>query len=398
MDARWGVGLTHLEKDDVPEFIPFSRPTIEQEEIDEVVAALRSGWPATGPKVLEFEAAFSEYLEGRYCVAVNSGTAALHVALLALGIGPGHEVITSPITFIATVNVILFAGATPVLVDVENDSLNMNPRLIERAVTSNTRAVLPVHFSGLPCDMDSVMSIADDNGLAVVEDAAHAIGSEYKRRRIGTIGDVTCFSFHPTKTITTGEGGMLVTASHEVAQKARLLRFHGMDREAWKRFTSAGSPLYDVAFPGLKYNMMDLQAAIGLHQLTKLDRFIERRLALVDLYFAELDSVRALRLPPRGSEVSNHAWHIFPILVRTEELGVPRDTVVEELRKLNVGVGIHFTAVHSYSYYRFLDNGELSNADYASERIMSLPLYPTMSDSDLLYVARALKKIIARFS
>ncbi|HOP40978.1 MAG TPA: DegT/DnrJ/EryC1/StrS family aminotransferase, partial [Geobacteraceae bacterium] len=276
------------------EFLPFSIPTIEEEEIREVVDSLQSGWITTGPKVKRFEEEFKAYVGAPYAVPLSSATAGLHLALLAMGVGPGDEVITTPMTFAATVNVILHAGATPVLADIEPGTLNIDVQAVRRKVTERTKVIVPVHFAGLPCDMDPLFALADEFGIKVMEDAAHAVGTEYKGTRIGSFDTVSVFSFHPIKNITTGEGGMVCTRDEKLAEEVSLLKFHGMSREAWKRYSSQGTPNYDIVLPGFKFNMMDIQASLGIHQLRKLDRFIEKRTEIAEYYnaaFAEVDEI-----------------------------------------------------------------------------------------------------------
>jgi dTDP-4-amino-4,6-dideoxygalactose transaminase len=280
-------------------FLPFARPALGEEEIAEVVDTLRSGWITTGPKVERFTAAFAEYVEGRFAVPVSSATAGLHVALLALGVGPGDEVITTPLTFVATLNTIVQCGAVPVLADIDAATLNVRVEEISKRVTAKTKVIVPVHYVGQPADLDPILELAAGRGIAVLEDAAHAVGSEYKGRKIGSFPTTSVFSFHPNKNITTGEGGMVVTDDEAVFEKASLLKFHGMDREAWKRFAKSGSPRYDVALPGFKYNMMDIQAALGIHQLPRLPGFIAERARLAARYDRLLSGVAGLILPQR---------------------------------------------------------------------------------------------------
>jgi dTDP-4-amino-4,6-dideoxygalactose transaminase len=381
------------------EFLPFSRPVIEEDEINEVVDSLRSGWITTGPKVKLFEDSFRAYTGAPYAVALNSATAGLHVALLALGIGPGDEVITTPMTFAATVNMIVQVGALPVLADIEPGTLNINAAEIRRKITERTKAVIPVHFAGQPCDMDKIFSMAGEFGLKVIEDAAHAVGTEYKGKKIGSLDGISVFSFHPIKNITTGEGGMACTGDERLAEEMALLKFHGMSKEAWKRYSAQGTPNYDIVLPGFKYNMLDIQAAIGIHQLRKLDAFIERRREIAEFYnraFAEMDEIAVPEAVPYDSR---HAWHLYTPLIRTEKLAIDRDAFMAELKKENIGTGLHFKAIHHHPYYREslkIPAGELPIADYASDRILSLPLFPLMTMDDARDVVEALKRVIVR--
>ncbi|HEY6873126.1 MAG TPA: DegT/DnrJ/EryC1/StrS aminotransferase family protein, partial [Geobacteraceae bacterium] len=307
------------------EFLPFSTPTIEDDEINEVVDSLRSGWITTGPKVKRFEEAFRAYVGASYAVPLSSATAGEHLALLALKIQPGDEIITTPMTFASTVSMCVLCGAKPVLVDIEPGTLNIDAGKIREKITGRTRAVIPVHFAGQPCDMDPILALAKDHNLAVIEDAAHAAGTEYKGQRIGSLDTISIFSFHPNKNITTGEGGMVCTRDEALAEEISLLKFHGMNREAWRRFSAQGNPSYDIMLPGFKYNMMDIQAAIGIHQLPRLDGFIDRRREIAEFYNRELADVAELALPTYAPYAQRHAWHLYTPLVRIERLSIDRD-------------------------------------------------------------------------
>jgi len=380
-------------------FLPFARPSIGEAEIAEVADSLRSGWITTGPKTERFAEQFREYVGGRFAAPLSSATAGLHVALLAHGIGPGDEVITTPMTFAATLNVIVLVGATPVLADIDRATLNVRVEEIERKITDRTRAVIPVHYVGQPCDMDPILALAAGRGLAVIEDAAHAIGTEYKGRRIGSFPTTSVFSFHPNKNITTGEGGMVVTNDEQVFETVSLLKFHGMDRNAWKRFAKAGSPRYDIALPGYKYNMMDIQAAIGLHQLGKLDGFIEKRAAMAAAYDRDLAGAPLL-LPKRVPWPSRHAWHLYAPLVDLERLTIDRDRFMAELKERNIGCGLHYCAAHEFSYYhdRFgWEPMDYPEAHFVSERIVSLPLFPDMTEAERGDVVEAVFDIAKKF-
>jgi dTDP-4-amino-4,6-dideoxygalactose transaminase len=381
-------------------FLPFARPALGEEEIAEVVDTLRSGWITTGPKVERFTAAFAEYVGGRYAVPVSSATAGLHVALLALGVGPGDEVITTPMTFVATLNTIVHCGAVPVLVDIDAATLNIRVEEIAGKITSKTKAIVPVHYVGQPVDLDPILELAASRGIAVLEDAAHAVGSEYKGRKIGSFPTTSVFSFHPNKNITTGEGGMVVTDDEEVFEKASLLKFHGMDREAWKRFARSGSPRYDVAVPGYKYNMMDIQAALGLHQLPRLDGFIAQRSRLASRYDEKLTGTPGLILPQRVAYPVRHAWHLYAPLVDVDRLTITRDRFMEELKKRNIGTGLHYSAAHEFSYYasRFGWKPEdYPEAHFVSERIVSLPFFPELSEEDQEDAVEAVRAVLREF-
>ena len=379
-------------------FLPFSTPTIEDAEINEVVDSLKSGWITTGPKVKRFEENFRVYVGAPFAVPLSSATAGLHLTLLALKITEGDEIITTPMTFASTVSMIVLCGGTPVLVDTEPGTLNIDAALIRQKITPRTRAIIPVHFAGQSCDMDPLFALAKEFNLKIIEDAAHAAGTEYKGKRIGSLDSISIFSFHPNKNITTGEGGMVCTADESLAEEISLLKFHGMSREAWKRFAASGTPNYDILLPGFKYNMMDIQAAIGIHQLPKLDGFIDLRTTIAEFYNRELADVEELALPPYAPYQQRHAWHLYTPLIRIEKLTIDRDRFMEELKKHNIGSGLHYKAIHHHAWYREnmpVADSELPNASYASERILSLPLFPKMSMDDARDVVEAVKAVIA---
>jgi dTDP-4-amino-4,6-dideoxygalactose transaminase len=379
------------------EFMPFSPPLIGDDEIREVVDTLRSGWITTGKKTKRFEAEFASYVGARGALALNSGTASLHIAVAAAGVGPGDEVIVPSMTFCATANVVEFVGARPVLVDVEPDTLNIDPEAFEKAITPRTRAVIPVHYAGHPAEMDAIEDIADRYGLLIIEDAAHALPASFKGRAIGSGETPTCFSFHPTKNLTTIEGGML-TADPEFLDRARVFSFHGMSREGLTRYDKAGSWRYDVLEPGLKYNMTDVQASIGLWQLSKLEVFQHRRRETVAAYrsaFAEND---ALEMPAERSTV-NHAWHLFPLRLRSNVLRIDRDRFIEELKVRNIGTSVHYTPVHMFKYYQnkygYAPNDfPIAAGNY--RRILSLSTSPKMSPADANDVIQAVLDVVER--
>jgi UDP-4-amino-4-deoxy-L-arabinose-oxoglutarate aminotransferase len=374
--------------------LPLSRPSLGEEEIREVLDVIRSGWITSGPRVKRFEEEFSRYVGARHAVAVNSCTAALHVALLAHGMGPGDEVVTSSMTWSATVNMIEVAGAKPVFADVDRETLQITPETVAAALTERTRAILPVHFAGQACDLDRLVAIATNRNLTIIQDAAHAVGTEFRGRRIGGGGVTACFSFHPIKNITTGEGGMITTDSDELAEKLRLLRFHGVNRDAWSRYGKVDSPRYETVTPGWKYNLTDLQAALGIHQLAKLDSFIERRTRLADLYHAQLAEIDGVKPLGRASGTSRHAWHLFVVTIEPGRFGCDRDRFMQLMAQQGVGTGLHFTAVHLHSYYRSrygYGSGNLPNTEWASDRVVSLPLFPGMNDSDVSRVCEAIR-------
>lgn len=367
------------------EFLPFSKPTIDQNAIDEVVACLQSGWITTGPRVAQFTENLKEYLDSPFVLPLLSATAGLHLTLLAMDIQPGDEVITTPLTFAATLNTIVLAGAKPVLVDIDPNTLNMDLNQVEDVVTKKTRIIMPVHFAGLPMEMNTLYHIANMYNLRVIEDAAHAIGTEFDGKRIGSFGDTQVFSFHPNKNMTTGEGGCITTRDQVLAKRIGLLRFHGMDREAWNRFGKSGNQDYEIVIPGYKYNMMDIQAALGLHQLKQLDNFIARRKELADRYQEALADWPQWKLPSSPVYPHKHAWHLYTPLINEQASNMNRDEFMLRMKEKNVGTGLHYRAVHLYPYYRDqfgFKHGDFPYAEDAGNRIVSLPLFPAMTDAD----------------
>jgi dTDP-4-amino-4,6-dideoxygalactose transaminase len=364
-----------------------------------VLETLRSGWLTTGPRTKAFEKDLAAYTGATHCVAVNSCTAALHLALEAIGVAEGDEVITSPITFASTANVIVHRGARPVFVDVEPDTLNIDVAAMAAAVTPRTKALIPVDFAGHPADLDEIMALGSRHGLPVIEDAAHAIGADYKGRRIGGVADMTCFSFYATKNITCGEGGALTTSRQEWADRIAVMALHGISRDAWKRYGTDGYRHWDIVAPGYKYNMFDLQAALVRSQFDKMEAFHQRRVALK----SRLDDLRDI--PEIGFPAERpwvrHAYHLYPIVVRTEMLSADRDTIMNAIQAENIGIGIHFRAVHLHPYYADtfgFRRGMFPNAEYYSDRTISLPLYPKMTDSDADEVVEAVRKVIRHYS
>jgi dTDP-4-amino-4,6-dideoxygalactose transaminase len=381
------------------EFLPLSRPAIGEEEIAEVVDCLRSGWITTGPRTLRFEEEFARASGARHAIALSSATAGFHLAFQALGIGPGDEVITPSLTFVAIANMIVMAGATPIFIDVDPHTLNVDPRRVEEAITARTRAIVPVHYAGLPCDLEPLHELARKHGISIIEDAAHAVGASYRGRPIGGLSDLTIFSFHPLKNLTTAEGGMITTSSDRLAEQLRLLRFHGMDRDAWKRYGPHGTPGYEVLQPGYKYNMTDLQASLGLHQLRKLERMNAARAAHAAAYQSALANIPEVELPATsGGYAARHVWHLFVPRLHLDRLSISRDELMRRLREENIGTGLHFKAVHLHPYYREhypQPEGALLHTEIASERILSLPLFPQMHPGDVEDVAAALKRTLA---
>jgi len=367
-------------------FLPFSKPMISQAAIDEVVACLQSGWLTTGPRVQQFTEDLKTYFNAPQVLTVMSATAGLHMTLLAMDLEEGDEVITTPLTFAATLNAIVLAGLKPVLVDIDPQTFNMDLNQLSQVLTPRTRVILPVHFAGLPIDLDVLYEFADQYQLRVLEDAAHAIGSEYKGKRIGSFGDTQVFSFHPNKNITTGEGGCVVTRDEKIADQIARLRFHGMDRSAFNRYGKNGSQDYEIVLPGYKSNMTDIQAALGIHQLKELNRFIERRTELATRYQEALSDWPQWTLPKEPHYMHKHSWHIYTPLINEEAAGMNRDDFMRLMKEKNIGTGLHYRAVHLYPYYRHafqFKRGQFPQAESICERIVSLPLFPSMTDAEL---------------
>jgi dTDP-4-amino-4,6-dideoxygalactose transaminase len=377
------------------DYLVFGAPGIGQDEIDEVVSTLRSGWLGTGPRVGRFEEAFGRYTGATHAVAVNSCTAALHLSLLVAGVGPGTEVITTPMTFVATLNAIMHVGARPVLVDCDRETGLIDPDRIADAVTPRTRALLPVHFHGRPCSMDEILDIARARDLVVIEDAAHAIEAKHRGRSVGTIGDLTCFSFYVTKNITTAEGGMVTTEREDLADRIKVLALHGMSRDAWKRYSDTGYRHYEVVVPGFKYNLTDLHAAIGLRQLPYIEEWLLRREAIWQRYdeaFADLPVGR----PAPASDDIRHARHLYALLIDRNHCGFDRDTFMDGMHARNIGTGVHYIAAHLHAFYRDAlgySPRDLPNASWISERTVSIPLSAHLTDEDVEDVIAAVRHV-----
>lgn len=376
-------------------FLPFHRASIGQEEMDAVVGVLRSGWLTTGQCAKQFEANFAGYTGAKHAIAVSSCTAALHLALDAIGLSEGDEVILPTMTFAASGEVVLYFRARPVLLDSAPSSFHMDPSLIEAAITPRTKAILPVHYSGYAHGLDSILEIARRHGLKVVEDAAHAFPSRYHGKTIGTLGDITCFSFYATKTITTGEGGMITTENPDLAGRMRLLSLHGISHDAWKRYSSEGSWRYDIEAVGYKYNLTDLQAAIGIAQLRKCEALRAQRAALAARYTQELSSLDVFSTPAVPSLV-HHAWHLYVLQVNDKALKIGRDRVIEELKARGIGTSVHFIPLHLHPIYQKLcgyRTGQFPNAERHFSRAISLPLFPDLSFDEQDRVIQALHDI-----
>ena len=375
-------------------FIPYGTQDIGEEEIDAVVSVLKSDFLSTGPKIKEFEKKFANYVGSKYAVAVSSGTAALHCACLAAGIKAGDEVITTPFTFVATSNSILYRGASPIFVDINKNTFNINESCIEEKITSKTKAIIPVHFAGQPCDMDKIKEIANKYNLIIIEDAAHALGAEYKGRKIGTIGDMTTFSFHPVKHITTGEGGMITTDNEELYKKLLIYRNHGITRDESEFINNKdGNWYYEQIELGYNYRLTDFQSALGIVQLDKMQSSLNRRNEIVEMYEKGLNEIKELKLPKVRNEIKS-AWHLY--IIRVTDKSINRKEVFDKLREKNIGVNVHYIPAYWNSYYEKLGykKGLCPNVEEIYEQIITLPLHPKMTNEDVEYIIKSLKDII----
>lgn len=379
--------------------LPFHLPDIGEDEIRSVVETLRSGWLTTGEKTRQFEENFARYVGASHAIAVNSGTAALHLALEAVGIKEGDEVILPTMTFAATAEVVLYFKARPVLVDCLPDTLNLDTDLLEKAITNKTKAIIPVHFGGQPCEIDRILEIAKRYKLKVIEDAAHALPARANGKMIGTIGDITCFSFYATKTITTGEGGMVTTEDKEYADRIRIMSLHGISRDAWKRYTLEGSWHYEILFPGYKYNLTDIAAAIGIEQLKRSDRFHEVRRGIAEEYNKGFNGIPEIGKPVFRPDIL-HAWHLYVIQLDLERLRITRNAFIELLKKENIGTSVHFIPLHMHPYYRETFGykpEDFPNASNVFNKILSLPIYPKMAKVDVMYVIDTVRRLIGQY-
>jgi dTDP-4-amino-4,6-dideoxygalactose transaminase len=380
-------------------FIVFGSPAIGEEEIQEVVDSIRSGWLSTGPKVAKFEELFRDYIGSKHAIGLNSCTAGLHLLLLAAGVGPGDEVVTTPITFAATANVIFHVGARPVFADVDPKSMNLDPQQVEKVLEKRhekVKAVIVVHLAGRPCDMEPIWKLKERYGFILIEDAAHAVEAWYKGKKVGCLGDGAAFSFYVTKNLVTGEGGMVTTERDEWAELIRILSLHGMSRGAWKRYSSSGYSHYQILHPGFKYNMMDLQAAMGIHQLAKLELHYRRREEIWKAYDHAFQDL-PVQLPPPPEEGTVHARHLYTPLLQLERLRIDRDGVLEELKRRGIGTGVHFISLHLQPFYqKTLGYKELDfpNAFEVSRRTLSLPLSAKLKDDEVERVIRAFREVL----
>lgn len=376
--------------------IPFYIPQIGKNDVDSVRDVLRSGWLTTGPKTIEFEKAFSTYIGCKHAIAVNSCTAALHLALDAIGLKEEDEVLIPTMTFTSTGEVVTYFRAKPVLVDCEENGLLIDISKMEDKITNKTRCIIPVHFAGQPCNMDEINKVASKYNLKVVEDAAHSLPAKFRQKLIGTIGDITCFSFYATKTITTGEGGMACTENDEFAKKMKMMSLHGINRDAWKRYGAEGTWYYEVSEAGFKYNMTDIAAALGLSQLEKCDRFYQKRKKIADIYSRALKNIPEIETPI-VKEYGTHAWHLYVIQLNLQMLKIDRGQFFEKMREHGIGCSVHFIPLHLHPFYKRTygyKSVDFPIATAAYNRILSLPIYPKLSDNEVFYVIDTVKRII----
>ncbi len=379
-------------------FLPFTRPSITEAEVLEVSEALRSGWITSGPRVAAFEKEFSAYVSAPFGIAVTSATAGFHILLQALGIGPSHDVITPSLTWPSPINMVVNVGARPVFADIDRRTFQLDPASVEQVLTPHTKAIIPVHFAGQPCDLDALRALCERHGLILIEDAAHAIGTEYRGQRIGSQRNPSVFSFHAIKNLTTGEGGLITVSDDKLRDRLVSLRFHGVDQDAWKRYAREASRNYDLFEPGWKYNLTDLQAAVGIAQLRRIEEMNARRTKLAELYDQLLDSIPEIIRPAKVPYPSRHSWHLYTILIDPEKTGLTRDEFREEMRKRNIGTGLHFLAVHELSFYRerYHPVSELlKNSEYVAARIVSLPLFPDMQEEDVVKVVEEVRDALS---
>ncbi len=380
-------------------FLTFGKPDIQDSEINEVIDTLKSGWLGTGPKTKLFERKFAQYANAKFAIALNSCTAGLHLALDALEIAPGDEVITTPMTFPATINVIEHVGAKPVFVDIKKKTLNIDESEIESVISKSTKAIIPVHLAGMPCEMNIISSIAQKYNIKVIEDAAHSIESYYKGKKIGSISDMTCFSFYVTKNLVTGEGGMVTTNDKILAEKIRISSLHGISKDAWKRFSEKGYSHYETLYPGYKYNMTDIQSSLGIHQLSRMKSQLKIRNNFWKQYDEAFKNIPEIDLPDTIEGVT-HSRHLYIIILRLSKLKISRDEFMFELKKRNIGSGVHYTAVHNHKFYRDKYSyapEDFPNANWVSSRNVSLPLSSALGSDDIDDVINAVVDIISCF-
>jgi dTDP-4-amino-4,6-dideoxygalactose transaminase len=375
------------------EYLVFGSPIIENEEINAVINTFKSKWIGTGPRVNEFESLFGEYIGVKYAIAVSSCTAGLHLSVIALGINPGDEIIVPAMTFAATANAVIHANAVPILVDVDKWNMTIDFDDIERKITEKTKAIIPVHFAGRAVDIDKLTSIAEKYGLKIIHDTAHAVETEFKGKKIGTYKDISSYSFYVTKNITTIEGGMVTTNDEELANRIKINALHGMDKDAWKRFSDDGYKHYQIVFPGFKYNMTDIQASIGIEQLNKVERFAKRRKDIWDYYNKELADL-PIFLPTEVQPDTKHAYHLYTILLDIDKLNLSRDQLMKKLHEMKIGTGVHYISLHLHEFYKNTFNyreNDFPNSKFISDRTLSIPLSANLTDQDVDDVISALK-------
>ena len=378
------------------DFVPFHQPEIGDAEVSSVIETLRSGWLTTGHKVKTFEDDFTRHLGCSYAVAVNSATAALHLALDAVGVSEGDEVIVPTMTFAATAEVVIYFKAKPVLVDCQPDTLNIDPNVVERHITPKTKAIIPVDIAGHPCELDKILDVAKHHNLKVIEDAAHALPARYREQRVGRISDITCFSFYATKTITTGEGGMATTENPEWAKRMRMMSLHGISLDAWDRYTDKGSWYYEIIRPGFKYNLTDIAAALGIEQLKRCDQFQQARQRIAEKYNQAFAQLPEIEVPPCGDDIQ-HAWHLYVIKLNVDRLRIDRAEFFKKLKAQKIGASVHFIPLHLHPFYRDTYGyrpTDFPQASAAFERILSLPIYPKMTDANVSDVIGAVRRVV----
>lgn len=381
------------------DFIPFHKPYVTDDEINEVVDSIKTGWWTTGPKALKFEEQFKEYIGSKHCLAVNSWTAAAHLALESINLKSGDEVIVPAFTFTATAEIACYFNAKPVIVDVQPDSFNISVEAIEKSITEKTRAIIPVHYGGNPCDMDEIINLAENNNLKIIEDAAHALPASYKGKKIGTVGDVTCFSFYVTKTLATGEGGMICTDDDDIAKRCSVMRLHGINKDSWDRYTSEGSWHYEVIAPGFKYNFTDISAALGLAQLKKIDFLHQSRKRIFEKYNEGFKDNPLLKIYSiKNDRESSH--HLYPVLIEIEKLKINRSQFIEELKNHGIGASVHFIPLYRHPYYRDTFNLNAKNfpvSEYIYERVTTLPIWPGMSELEISKVIDVVNIVLNKY-
>lgn len=376
-------------------FITFGKPCYNQSDIAEINRVLKSKWIGTGKKTLEFEKNFSNYKKSKFSLSVNSCTAALHLSLISLKIKKGDEVITTPLTFCSTINTILHVGATPVLVDIDPKTLNIDSDKIEKKINKKTKAIIVVHFAGLSCDMEKICSIAKKNSIKIIEDCAHAIETKYKNKHAGTFGETGCFSFYSTKNITTAEGGMLITNNLKISDRVKHLRLHGLSHDAWKRYNRSGKyKMYDIVEPGFKYNLTNLNAALGINQLKNIDKFWKKRKQIWDYYNLKLKNL-PLFLPPIIPDGYRHAYHLYTLTIDKKKTQKSRQEIINYLQKNNIGIGIHYNSIQSYKFYRNkvkFNFNDLKVSNYICKNIFSIPIYPDLKKNEIKYIVKKIRE------